>query len=156
MQLEKQCKKCNSVLPVASFSKNKGKSSGYNCWCKLCLSSYQKAKYAEDIEKSRKINRERSKKHANKKSIYNRFKKYNTDGTDILIKQNGMCAICKISLFDLPEKRRHIDHDHTTGKIRGWLCQSCNQGLGNFKDSINNLKTAIAYLEAAKEKFLSV
>jgi hypothetical protein len=39
-----------------------------------------------------------------------------------------------------------LDHCHDTGKIRGILCQECNQGLGLFKDNINNLVMAHLYL----------
>lgn len=44
-----------------------------------------------------------------------------------------------------------VDHDHETGIIRGLLCVNCNKGLGNFKDNITLLKTAIIYLESYKE-----
>lgn len=33
------------------------------------------------------------------------------------------------------------------GKFRGMLCNHCNRGLGNFKDSIDNLELAIKYLK---------
>ncbi len=39
-----------------------------------------------------------------------------------------------------------LDHEHDTGKFRGWLCHSCNTGLGLFRDSETNLKNAIKYL----------
>lgn len=43
---------------------------------------------------------------------------------------------------------RHLayDHDHTTGKFRGFLCMNCNQGLGKFFDKIELLESAITYL----------
>ena len=40
-----------------------------------------------------------------------------------------------------------LDHDHDTGKLRGWLCNPCNVKIGGFGDSISNLKNAIKYLE---------
>jgi len=49
------------------------------------------------------------------------------------------CGICK-------GKTRGIDHDHKTGKIRGSLCQTCNVGIGMFKDSPILLRKAIRYL----------
>ncbi len=63
--------------------------------------------------------------------------------------QEHKCAIC-----GNPEGEqrngltRHlaIDHDHKTGKIRALLCQSCNTGLGKFKDDPELLAKAIAYL----------
>ena len=40
-----------------------------------------------------------------------------------------------------------IDHDHETGKFRGWLCRRCNIALGKFNDDIPTLKNAIKYLK---------
>mgnify|MGYP001560667326 CR=1 FL=1 len=60
-------------------------------------------------------------------------------------KQNGVCSICKGP--SLNGKRLRIDHDHKTGRIRGLLCNGCNLGLGNFKDSLDNLRNAFEYLE---------
>lgn len=40
-----------------------------------------------------------------------------------------------------------LDHDHKTGKFRGYICHNCNRGLGIFSDSIDRLKKAIGYLE---------
>ena len=40
-----------------------------------------------------------------------------------------------------------LDHDHRTGKIRGWICDSCNTGIGRFKDDIGLIQRAIKYVE---------
>jgi hypothetical protein len=40
----------------------------------------------------------------------------------------------------------HLDHDHTTGRFRGWLCHYCNTNLGRFGDSVEGLRRAIDYL----------
>ena len=39
-----------------------------------------------------------------------------------------------------------LDHCHKSGEFRGWLCCSCNTGIGMFKDDINLLNLAIKYL----------
>ena len=40
-----------------------------------------------------------------------------------------------------------LDHNHDTGKVRGWLCNKCNSALGRLDDSVIFLKRAINYLE---------
>ena len=40
-----------------------------------------------------------------------------------------------------------LDHDHNTGKPRAWICDSCNTGLGRFKDRVELLQNAIDYLK---------
>lgn len=39
------------------------------------------------------------------------------------------------------------DHDHQTGKGREWICDSCNTGLGRFKDDIAFFERIIIYLK---------
>ena len=59
---------------------------------------------------------------------------------------------CKICRTDEPggKGRFHLDHCHSTGKIRGLLCSSCNHGLGHFKDNVLLLEQAIRYLNEEK------
>ncbi len=50
------------------------------------------------------------------------------------------CVICGV------EGPLVVDHDHTTGQVRGMLCNNCNLGLGHFKDSPLLLEFAAQYL----------
>ena len=43
--------------------------------------------------------------------------------------------------------RLHWDHDHHTGKFRGWLCCRCNTVLGRVRDSSELLQRLAAYLK---------
>ena len=61
--------------------------------------------------------------------------------------QEGRCAICKSPETDVSSLC--VDHDHTTGQVRGLLCRLCNTGLGAFKDNPEALQEAIRYLEWA-------
>lgn len=57
------------------------------------------------------------------------------------------CPICqKMSIVGITANIVK-DHDHETGKGREWICDSCNTGLGRFKDNISLLQKAIAYLQ---------
>ena len=40
----------------------------------------------------------------------------------------------------------HLDHNHKTGRFRGWLCTRCNVGIGMLGDNITGLRQAIRYL----------
>lgn len=60
--------------------------------------------------------------------------------------QNGLCKICNVPQEKLTRKF-HVDHCHSTGKIRGLLCGSCNQGLGYYKEDIQLFQKAIDYLK---------
>lgn len=66
----------------------------------------------------------------------------------IYYKQGGGCAICGRPAPREGNRweRLHVDHDHNSGRVRGLLCMNCNQGLGNFKDSAELLKSAVEYL----------
>lgn len=59
----------------------------------------------------------------------------------------GGCAICGTTDWPGRHNRPHVDHDHATGRLRGVLCSECNTGLGKFRDRIDLLEVAIAYLK---------
>ncbi len=64
----------------------------------------------------------------------------------MLAAQSFRCAICEASE---PGGRGtwKVDHCHTTGAVRGLLCNGCNVGLGYFKDNQNALLKAAYYLK---------
>lgn len=62
------------------------------------------------------------------------------------------CPICqKRSIVGVTAKIV-LDHRHSDGARREFLCDSCNTGLGRFKNGHNYLKNAIAYLEKFERK----
>ena len=69
---------------------------------------------------------------------------------EMFVKQEGKCAICKQHQMNFKVSLA-VDHCHTTGKVRGLLCASCNRALGYFRDSTENLKIALSYLECAEQ-----
>jgi hypothetical protein len=80
------------------------------------------------------------------RECYDRFK-YGLEPEDkktLIEKQNNSCAICGYK-FGQKEGDMHIDHCHTTNVVRGLLCNSCNTGLGHFRDSPELLNKAAEY-----------
>jgi transcription elongation factor Elf1 len=58
-----------------------------------------------------------------------------------------LCPICrKRSIVGITAKIV-ADHDHYTGNIRGFICDSCNTGLGRFKNGENYLMNAVNYIK---------
>ena len=68
-----------------------------------------------------------------------------SDYTEMLSKQNGLCCICAEPL----ERDISVDHNHKTWEVRGLLHRRCNAALGGFRDSVESLKRAIVYLGGA-------
>lgn len=65
---------------------------------------------------------------------------------EILLNQNGVCAICGEKETIKRKTRLSIDHCHSTKKVRGLLCDGCNKGIGYFKDNPELLERAKQYL----------
>jgi predicted GIY-YIG superfamily endonuclease len=65
----------------------------------------------------------------------------------LLTAQAHRCGICGRQQGNDRGHRLFVDHDHTTGDIRGLLCNRCNSALGYFGDSAKRLRRAAAYLE---------
>lgn len=52
----------------------------------------------------------------------------------------SFCQLCQ------KKGKLFLDHDHKTGKFRGWLCGQCNVGLGQLGDNIKSLQSVQKYL----------
>jgi hypothetical protein len=65
------------------------------------------------------------------------------DVKKMLDKQNCKCVICNINI----QTGYHIDHCHSTGKVRGLLCQKCNQAIGLLRESESLFFKAAEYIK---------
>jgi hypothetical protein len=72
---------------------------------------------------------------------------------DLMVEeQGGLCASCggPPTIVGGTVKgtiRLVVDHNHTSGSVRGLLCNGCNLGLGHFRDDPARLRMAAEYLE---------
>jgi hypothetical protein len=57
----------------------------------------------------------------------------------------GKCMACG----RVPEEARelHLDHNHDTGVVRGFLCDTCNVAIGMAGDSSERLRACADYLD---------
>ena len=144
----KYCPKCKTDKELSKFNKDKYTKSGYHGWCKVC-----------QVEKGRDYrNRPEIKEQLNKQQNKRNVKRYNTDKDfrdmkksvsrkywlkyqyglsvddydELVEKQQGCCAICGVNQSDL-NIRLIVDHNHTTGKVRGLLCTTCNVRVGWYE-----------------------
>lgn len=89
-----------------------------------------------------KKNNEKGRSHTCKNCI-----RKQTQETSALKRLHFSPTDCLCQLCGTYSESLHLDHNHKDGSFRGYLCANCNQALGKFKDSIDKLKKAIAYLE---------
>jgi hypothetical protein len=104
--------------------------------CRACVSAWQKAYHAKFPARY---------SHLSMKSwLKKQYGISPAEHADMLAAQRGVCAICK----GIDEHQGlGVDHNHTTGKVRGLLCTNCNQSLGKVRESKEILQAMISYLE---------
>jgi len=111
------CKKCNTDKPLTKFHHDKRTTNKRRTTCNDCRNHHKRVTNISSDHRK-----------------------------DLLEEQNNSCAICGINAEEL-SKKLSVDHNHETNQVRGLLCNSCNLGLGQFKDSVVFLSYAIEYLE---------
>lgn len=138
----KTCRKCGVEKPLADFHVRKDGGCGERprSDCKLCFNRANLARYAADPH-AKERHRWTSRRHALSKKYGLSTVQYE----ELLSKTAGRCEICDAP--PLPHRFHHIDHDHTTGAVRGVLCTDCNRGLGGFRDDPELLARALRYLK---------
>lgn len=158
MTLMRKCGYCDRYQPVGDFaSKNRN-------MCKSCYKQWHKEYYVRN--KERKLNSATEYYKANKDRIRayrqnnrGRFLAYERQYNlrtlygitpaqfgDLLTIQGGRCPICGTDTPGGKNGTWHVDHCHTSGKIRGILCARCNLMLGHARDNPEVLTAAAAYL----------
>ena len=78
------------------------------------------------------------------------FKTYGLSKDDVelmLQHQKNECAICGDDI----SSGYHIDHCHTTGKVRKLLCQKCNQAIGLLRENAELFDKASKYIKDHRE-----
>lgn len=122
----------------------------YDSFCKSCRGRKTKeyvAAHKEVVGERKKAWYAARGRYAHRDGSYRRTYNSTVLAYDVQFAiQNGKCALCLRSP-QAGERCFAFDHDHATGLTRGVLCSACNGGLGCFRDRIDVLQRAIAYLQ---------
>lgn len=126
----KKCSKCKLEKDVSFFHKDSKNRYGLTSQCKDCIRKRTNAYNRANPEKKREQN------------YLTRYGISLSDYENLYKKQNGKCAICKNKL-----EKGVVDHNHTTGEVRGILCNSCNTAIGLAKENPEILSNMIEYIQ---------
>lgn len=139
----KYCPKCKTEKPLELFNKHAKERDGLQRLCRDCQKESNR-KYLS-TEKGATTTRQAHLR-----------RKYSIDlqtYEELLLSQGNKCKICRVD--SNPDSRAGyfvIDHNHTTGDIRGLLCTKCNALLGLAQDSEDILERAKQYLQNSRVK----
>lgn len=128
-----RCKRCGIEKPASEMRHD------YRYICLACFSDL-----GNDWQRKHPV---QSARHKRNSHLIKKFGITVAEAESMLVAQGGVCAICREPIQDIRGYSPHVDHDHSTGKIRGILCHQCNNGLGLFKDDPKCLRAAAEYLE---------
>ena len=151
----KKCSKCGTKFPnsLEYFRKKVGCLNNLSAQCVYCERERDRL-YHEKKSKDPKGYIQQYKKFNNGYNlyisrVYNAHKLREQDLRDLMDKQKGCCFICRRSLVNpkFSKSDMHVDHNHTTGRVRGLLCCNCNHLVGVCKEDIEILQGAINYIE---------
>lgn len=70
------------------------------------------------------------------------------DFETILEGQGGLCGSCGDKEDEVGFR---LDHDHSTGKVRGILCHHCNVALGHLRDDPKRIEGLKEYILNVRE-----
>ena len=108
---------------------------------------------ARNPEKTKESRREAVKRRDEREPNWRKVEMYyyrygmpRREATELISGRPEVCQLCGGVCKD---GRVCYDHCHETNKHRGWLCSSCNRGIGYFRDDPALLRAAADYLEAA-------
>jgi hypothetical protein len=134
--VKKLCTFCRESKSVSQFNLSKLARDGIHPHCKLCRNALAKDRY----RKCRKAKARVTDVH--------RLKAYGMTREDfdrMFAQQGGDCEICQLKLQ--PGRGTHIDHCHTTGRVRALLCAPCNSRVGLVENTTVEVGRYIAYVK---------
>lgn len=145
----RRCTGCKQLKPKDAFGKS-NRLGHLKTRCYECAATYMRGWYKRNIERVKQAKKSQpSRSYSDRRE--KRLRKYGISSAEydaMLIVQGGACSICSSTDPKHWSGRFMVDHCHSTRKVRGLLCATCNTGLGLFSDDSSLLTRAVAYLES--------
>ena len=141
----KLCAGCKTEKPRGAFWTDKRRKDGLMARCKSCRIVEARA-YVKARPGYHKSVYARSKGQTRERHLVRKYGVTLADYNALLASQDGKCAICRAPEEDQFKGVFHVDHCHSTGKVRGLLCRGCNHMLGSVGDDPKLLLRAVEYL----------
>lgn len=145
-ELTKRCPKCKNTKKYNEFSLRKN---GYLfSWCRQCHNNHRRARLLDPGVKQKEKAQRDARRAANPVKADNARLKHRYGITSdqkasLIEQQNKECAIC----CGLITFSACVDHNHTSGIVRGILCKRCNTAIALFQENTYILRSAIFYLK---------
>ena len=128
MDVLKTCRHCHEEKSLTEFPIGARYKDGHQNRCKSCKNAYNKERRANGAyrlsERRLSLKRKYSLTVEAAERIYAR-------GCEACGSTDDLC----------------IDHDHTSGKVRGCLCGKCNKALGLLRDDLTVILGLADYLK---------
>lgn len=134
----KKCTKCLEAKEFSQFSNRGDYKHKLKSHCRKCVGIVSKKHEKTRIKTPDSLKGSQLKKFwptlTNLEALLE-YKKLNNQ-------QNGKCLICKKYEVVVDKKSGKVrelavDHDHSTKKVRGLLCNKCNVALGMIKEDFD-------------------
>jgi Recombination endonuclease VII len=160
----KRCRLCGELKPLDDFYRSPGMADGYRHDCKVCNLAAKAARTAANPQANRdrvkrwqeenperlKAYRREYRQRPERKSAEREHHLLRKYGINVALAGQG--GVCRIRGRPRPENRTlHVDHDHTTGTIRGLLCFRCSNALGDFEEQYALFQKTADYLDRDDE-----
>lgn len=146
----KTCTKCLVSQEIEEFAPHKSYAGGRTTWCRKCMKE-QASAWSKDNPKRRENDNARNRRNPEQKQNSKFKARYGItldQFREMSTAQNDECLICSKHKSLNKNSKLFVDHCHATQKVRGLLCDSCNRGLGAFKDNPLLLLKAMEYIKA--------
>lgn len=111
--------------------------------------AYERLYRAANPDKFRKYDRDKYERRKTKDAEGLRVKRRTQSRKKLPVPTRPEPEFCELCCRISEKSSLCLDHDHETGKFRGWLCIQCNVGLGALGDNLAAIERTADYLRRA-------